>query len=266
MSGDQEREERTTALSDSSVTATPDRDPGLMTRAEHRRLRGLSPANDERREDDPLPPGEAREDRAPAHASEREPRPRVRVLFVCTGNVCRSPYMERVLRHELGGLGVEVASAGTSALVGEPIDEGSAALLEARGVGASQFTARALTAAMITEADLVLTATRDHRRVVAQQAPFALRKVFTLLDFGDLVDGADVTAFRGTQANWLADLVAAAGARRAMVAPRLGSAADIVDPFRGSASVFAQMEAQSRPALDAVIDAVRKAAGADSPT
>ena len=47
------------------------------------------------------------------------------ILVVCTGNVCRSPYIERRLRHELAGTGIEVTSAGTRALVGHDMDAGT---------------------------------------------------------------------------------------------------------------------------------------------
>ena len=180
----------------------------------------------------------------PASGPQQAPR-EPSILTVCTGNICRSPYMERVLAHELAPLGVRVSSAGTGALVGQPIEPGSARLLEARGVDTSNYAARQLTEEMVAGADLVLTATREHRRLVVQVAPFALRRVFAVLDFADLCDGlTPVDLARAPGDNVVAQLVAAAGARRAQVPARQDDAADVVDPFMRGDAVFRQMQAQ----------------------
>ncbi|MGN6413390.1 arsenate reductase/protein-tyrosine-phosphatase family protein [Flexivirga sp.] len=63
------------------------------------------------------------------------------VLVVCTGNVCRSPYVEFTLRHALDAV-LRIGSAGTDALVGEPVDPGCAELLAAKGVDTDDFAAR----------------------------------------------------------------------------------------------------------------------------
>ena len=90
------------------------------------------------------------------------------VLIVCTGNVCRSPYIEYRLRDLLGERGPQIASAGTMALAGAPIDPSSGELLAGHGIDASGFVARQLTADMVREADLILTAAREHRADVAR--------------------------------------------------------------------------------------------------
>lgn len=87
------------------------------------------------------------------------------VLFVCTGNTCRSPMAEGIARHlqQVGRLPADLffASAGLAAFDGEPISEDSAAVLERLGV-ASNGTSKRLTAAMVSKADLVLGMTRSH--------------------------------------------------------------------------------------------------------
>lgn len=182
-----------------------------------------------------------------------------RILVVCTGNVCRSPYIHLRLAFELAGQGIEVSSAGTGALVGYPVDPGSAALLDAAGVDWSEFRARQITASMVEEADLVLTATRTHRRAVVQEAPVALRKTFALVDFADLiadVQREDVDVARG--GNLVARLVVAAGARRHLVHARPDDAdADIVDPFKQGTQVFAQMERESSASLNVLVERLR---------
>src|SRR5215204_6047632 len=77
------------------------------------------------------------------------------ILTVCTGNVCRSPAVERLLASKLGPT-VEVASAGTHALVGHPISEPMAALLSGSGIEDQPFAARRLSEEMLKGADLVL--------------------------------------------------------------------------------------------------------------
>src|ERR1035437_4630017 len=100
-----------------------------------------------------------------------------RILIVCTGNICRSPFIERLLQHELderrsvSERGIVVRSAGTAALVGSSMDAQSAAQLVAHGGDASGFRARDLTPALVAESDLVLTATRAHRGKVALMSP-----------------------------------------------------------------------------------------------
>jgi protein-tyrosine phosphatase len=76
-----------------------------------------------------------------------------RVLVICTGNVCRSPYLERRLRQLLEGQDVLVESAGTRALVGADIEPGSVAALEAVGSDTLGFASRQLAPAMLGAAD-----------------------------------------------------------------------------------------------------------------
>src|SRR6476619_730650 len=87
------------------------------------------------------------------------------ILTVCTGNVCRSPAVERLLARDLGPT-VGVSSAGTHALVGQPIAQPMARLLRDNGIEAQAFTARRLTETLVKDADLVLTLTRAQRGFV----------------------------------------------------------------------------------------------------
>jgi protein-tyrosine phosphatase len=80
------------------------------------------------------------------------------ILAVCTGNVCRSPAVERLLATKLGPT-VTVRSAGTHALVGHPISDPMAALLTDSGIEPDSFEARRLSENMLKEANLVLTMT-----------------------------------------------------------------------------------------------------------
>lgn len=193
-------------------------------------------------------------DRGAGQGSEPSPAPGGRILVVCTGNVCRSPYIHLRLAAELDCLGIEVTSAGTGALAGWPVDPGSVALLDAAGIDSTAFRARQLTVDMVEDADLVLTATRAHRRSVVQEAPSGLRKTFALVDFADLVADLQPNEVEGASGDTpVSKLVAAANARRHLVHARPDDAdADIVDPFKMGPETFEQMEREARSAVETV--------------
>lgn len=87
------------------------------------------------------------------------------VLFVCTGNICRSPLaaslLERALKER--GLEVKVTSAGTGAWDGAPASEGAYLVALEGGLDLSGHRARLLTRELVEEADLILTMARHHR-------------------------------------------------------------------------------------------------------
>lgn len=185
-------------------------------------------------------------------AAEPSAEARGCVLVVCTGNVCRSPLVERLLRPALGPAGIRVGSAGTGALVGAAMDPRAAARLRAHGGDPAGFVARQLTPALVDEADLVLTATRAHRAAVVAMRPSALRHTFALLDFADLV--ADLPADRpaGLAQSSVRKVVVVAARRRAVVPPRPAHLADVVDPYGRQDAVFDAMAEQVLAALPAV--------------
>jgi len=112
----------------------------------------------------------------------------VRVLAVCTANICRSPAIELLLRSALAGAGVPldavaVSSAGVVARDGATRCARSRSLLAAYGVDDVELWttgARRLTAEDVRSADLILTASREHRAAVARLLPAAQTRTFTL--------------------------------------------------------------------------------------
>ena len=189
-----------------------------------------------------------------------------RILTVCTGNVCRSPFLERLLQTELDRSWdegrVEVRSAGTGALVGEPMEPNALARLEQQGYAADGFVARQLTSEMVAGSDLVLTATRAHRGQVAQLHPRALRYVFAFREFADLVSGIppDRLAEPVEDARQhVARVVALAAAERGLRPPLPDAAADIVDPYRRPLEVFDEMTRQVMGSFPAVVQALGRA-------
>ncbi|MFC0674118.1 low molecular weight protein-tyrosine-phosphatase [Brachybacterium hainanense] len=90
-----------------------------------------------------------------------------RILTVCTGNICRSPMAELVLRDRLAQAGLEgevaVESYGTTSWEeGEPIDHRARAVLAAHGIVADGHRARPMTRRALQDADLILAMDRDH--------------------------------------------------------------------------------------------------------
>ena len=188
-----------------------------------------------------------------------------RILIVCTGNICRSPFIERLLQHNLdesqptSGAGILVSSAGTGALTGQSMDEQAAAQLVAHGGDPTGFIARDLTADLIEESDLVLTATREHRGQVALMHPPALRQVFTFTDFADLVaevDGLGARVAHTDSRTWVQQVTERAAARRGLNPPLEPAQADIVVPFRRDDTVFAAMAQQIVGSMPAVVRAL----------
>ena len=171
--------------------------------------------------------------------------PGFRVLFVCVGNVCRSPLGERLLAQRLAGHDVEVGSAGIAAMVGSPIAPEAAAQLEAYGGSADGFAARQLTSDLVRDADLVLTATRELRSQVLSEAPAALRRTFTVLEFAALLDQIDPAP--------PAELVAEAASARSLLGP---VELDIPDPFRRGEQAHARAAALMVPAVERIAAAL----------
>ncbi|MEU2631311.1 low molecular weight phosphatase family protein, partial [Kitasatospora sp. NPDC007106] len=110
---------------------------------------------------------------------------RFEVLFVCTGNLYRSPLGERLFAAHTGpsGGGTGVASAGTLARPGLPMPPRTAAALEELGGTPGTFATRRLTAALVASADLVLGLAQEHRDAAVRLHPAALRRCFALEEF-----------------------------------------------------------------------------------
>jgi protein-tyrosine phosphatase len=116
------------------------------------------------------------------------------ILFVCHANICRSPLAERLARHAFdkafGMVAQEITvhSAGTHAMNGGAMHQGSSQVLDERGVDSADFASRRLNPPMVADAALVLTADRAQRAACASMAPSAVRRVFTLRQFARIAE------------------------------------------------------------------------------
>jgi protein-tyrosine phosphatase len=110
------------------------------------------------------------------------------VLFVCTGNICRSPTAHLIAASRLPEDRFRVHSAGTYGLTGYPVEPAAARLLEQAGIACDAFAATRLDADLVAQADLILTATREHRTAVVTLDQNALKKTFTIREFARLVE------------------------------------------------------------------------------
>ncbi|WP_066465500.1 arsenate reductase/protein-tyrosine-phosphatase family protein [Sanguibacter suarezii] len=180
------------------------------------------------------------------------------VLAVCTGNICRSPAVERLLGAALGpASGIEVRSAGTRAMVGSAIPADMARLLVADGVSPEGFAARQLTEAMLRESRLVLALTREHRSRIVELFPGAVRRTFTVRELARLAAGvAPGDLGPGTPAERLAALLPLAAAQRGQ-RPSTPDDDDVVDPYGRSETVYAQSFAELAPAVRQIAATVR---------
>lgn len=168
------------------------------------------------------------------------------ILFVCTGNICRSPTAERLAVEHARQLQLPdftASSAGTHAVIGNPMHPQAARVLEELGGDPSDFVARQLTPKIAGAADLILAMTRAHRDAVLELAPHRLHRTFTLTEAFRLAveqgarKVADLAALRPQAAN------------RAL--------ADIPDPIGQSSEVFTAVGTQIAGLLPPILELCR---------
>ncbi|MGE2728574.1 low molecular weight phosphatase family protein [Mycolicibacterium vaccae] len=170
------------------------------------------------------------------------------VLFVCTGNICRSPTAERLALAEAARLELPsftAHSAGTRAVIGHDLHEEAARVVERLGGDTTRFAARQLSSKIAAPADLILTMTRSHRDAVLEVIPYKLNATFTMREAYLLVT----------------ELGASAVGELAAARPRLTSisdgALDIPDPIGQSAEVFLEVGTQISGLLGPILGLCR---------
>ncbi|WP_163726142.1 arsenate reductase/protein-tyrosine-phosphatase family protein [Mycolicibacterium psychrotolerans] len=174
----------------------------------------------------------------------------MQLLFVCTGNICRSPTAERLAAQfasERRLVGLRFSSAGIRAVIGHPIHPGSAAVLQVLGGDPSAFQARQLTSRLASAADLILGMTKQHREAVLEIAPQKLHRTFTL------AEAAQIALL--TNARTVEDL---SNGRAFIPAEQVP---DIMDPIGRARSVFDAVGAKIAELLPPVLDVCERSLG-----
>lgn len=125
------------------------------------------------------------------------------ILFACTGNICRSPVAEYLLRG-LVGAGLTVSSAGIAGLTGYAMDPRSVEYLRLRGIDGNEFAARRVSRRILKEPDLIVGFEQEHVNECLALEPAAMSRSFRLCQLanwqrnGDLTSLADLPALRRT--------------------------------------------------------------------
>jgi protein-tyrosine phosphatase len=189
-----------------------------------------------------------------------------RLLYVCTGNICRSPFAEILTRHllvgRLGGRAAaafHVSSAGVQGMVGSAIHPSTRHELSPWGLhraAADRFVARRLRSEMIGHAHLVLGANTRHRSAVIEYEPGALATSFSIREFARLaaeVDPAELPADPVARAHELVDQVRN---RRGVSPPSLPDADRIPDPMGRPQQAHHEAATLIRDAVTTIVDVI----------
>ncbi len=111
------------------------------------------------------------------------------ILFVCTGNICRSPMAEGIFRHiNRGRRDIQVLSAGIGATPGQPPSTYAVQAVKELGIDISRQRSRQLTSELVREADYIFGMTHSHVDTVFLLYPKAAEKTFLLREFDDTLD------------------------------------------------------------------------------
>lgn len=189
----------------------------------------------------------------------------IRILTVCTGNICRSPVAERLLQTGLDQISpgaFRVRSAGTRAMVGDPVQPISADMIRTYGGSPDGFAARQLTPQILRDTDLVLTMAATHRGEVMQMDASLLKRTFTIREFARMIEALEQRDGNGPPASdvpafWRA-LPARAASVRHLALAQDASENDVVDPYRRGEEMYGRMEDELAPAILTILRFARR--------
>lgn len=180
----------------------------------------------------------------------------VRILVVCTGNICRSPMVERLLQRGLDRLSQGqflVRSAGTHALIGRPIDQPVASLLTEMGASSENFAAQQLSDSLLAEQDIIIALTKDHRTRIVTTEPRVLRRTVLLVELAQFLQDHEASpSARGPAERWA--MAVGASLRSPNRSLSRSSSVDIADPFQQDEQVYAEVAHQINQAVLSLLE------------
>ena len=176
-----------------------------------------------------------------------------KLMTVCTGNICRSPLAQALLRRDLPSDVFSVSSSGIKAVPSAPVPPRQVELGRELGVlGLEEHVAQPTTADLLAGSDLILSMSRGHRKYVMRMDPSVARRSFTLREFARLaatVTPDDVRANLEMSVSPLHAAVEAVAQKRGLVPPpESPEDLDIVDPYKQRRAVYRRSRDELVPA------------------
>lgn len=173
-----------------------------------------------------------------------------RIMTICTGNICRSPYGERVFQMYFDVEDVLVTSAGTGAVVGSDMVDDVRALLPAQA-DSTPHVAAALEPAHLEDSDIVFTMTRTHRSDAVKQLPRSVKKVFTLREAARLIMATPELETPSDPVDGFKNLAEHLQPLRGLHPQTDGD--DVADPYKLGQDAYRRMKHEMDPALAVIV-------------
>lgn len=182
----------------------------------------------------------------------------MRVLFVCTANICRSPLAAAILAQAAADKDMSDVRAASAGFLegGRPVHDHVATILSERGIDASRKRSQKLTDDVVGPADLILTMTSEHARGVVGRFPKSISDVYTLRHFATIVTPrpSDLST-----SDWLSGINAAN--KRAYLGD--DDSRDISDPIGHPMPVFRTLAEELTTSIDWIVNSAFFTEGVD---
>lgn len=107
------------------------------------------------------------------------------ILFVCTGNTCRSPMAEQIFNQQARDLSAHATSAGLNAQEGSPINPLAVEALKGLGYSPTEHSSKLISTEAVEVADVILTFTQSQKIELGQRFPAASGKLFTISEYAN---------------------------------------------------------------------------------